>query len=129
MKQSILMITLLLLTPFTWAQDFKMQAYFKDDMKNRVMSFGISDNTTAQQAKKHAQRQPYTPGQVTAVYYYRPSQYQPKNGFNLEARNYNHAQQLIDGFDQPTFASMRYLNGNFEFVDCTSDKSWMCRNE
>lgn len=50
--------------------DFEQIEYYKNKEKWRVFVY-IAPNATTDQMKEHAQKQMYTPGKTTDVYYYR----------------------------------------------------------
>ena len=104
--------------------------YFKDDVGNRILSFEMTSTTTADDAKASALSLGYTPGQMTAAYYYPKGSTIPADGLTL-ARTVAAANRVLyetPGLGQWRFVYMRGLNGTEEFHDCVETPAdGLCR--
>ncbi len=55
------------------SEDFQQISYFKSDHNFRVFVYSVPDNTDLEAIKNHAEKQMYSNGSTTAVYYYTTS--------------------------------------------------------
>jgi hypothetical protein len=98
------------------------KGFFQDDRRNRVFTLEMPPGMTAAQAQAHAQSLPYTQGQVTGAYFYRPGSQMPIDGVTL-ARNFLVATEVLDtpGLSRYAYAYVRGFNGNATFADCEAN--------
>ena len=104
------------------------KGYFQDSRRNRVFTLEMPAGMTSEQARAHAENLPYTQGQVTGAYYYRPGAQLPIDGVTL-ANDFLAATQVLDtpGLSRFSFAYVRGFNGQAAFADCeTTPKNDLC---
>lgn len=104
--------------------DIRTVGNFMDSKRNRVYSFAMRAGTDEATVREHARALPYTPGQITAAYYYPESTVIPADGITL-AESYMAAINTI--YDDPHMGKWKYVYmqsfspGGPTFEDCTAN--------
>ena len=102
--------------------------YFKSSVNDRIFTARLSGDASEEDARIFGESRPHTAGQMTAVYIYENEAVIPADGVTRA----NSVSEVNDVLELPNLSSwrfvyMRYRNGNFEFVDCESTTSVLCR--
>jgi len=102
--------------------------YFESKVNDRIFTARLSKDASEEDARVFGESRPHTAGQITAVYIYENEAEIPADGVSLARSVF----EVNDNLDNPNLSSwrfvyMRYRNGNFEFVDCESSASILCR--
>jgi hypothetical protein len=106
--------------------------YLTDDANNRIRTFELSSNATADSVQAHASRLTSTPGQILAAYYYSPGSTIPADGVTL-AKTMTEANRVlydVPGLSKWRYAYMKNFGGDVSFVDCdATPRSDLCRQK
>jgi hypothetical protein len=102
--------------------------YFKSSVNDRIFTARLSGDASEEDARIFGESRPHTAGQMTVVYIYENEAVIPADGVTRA----NSVSEVNDVLELPNLSSwrfvyMRYRNGNFEFVDCESTTSVLCR--
>jgi hypothetical protein len=97
------------LAPQTSA-DIEMVGYWKKD-RDRVFTYRIQNNVSAEEVRAHARRQMHTQGRLTYVFYYRNSVPNPTSASNL-----NNALTITEE-STPVYSFLKMKNGQINESD------------
>ena len=105
-------------------EKFHQRVYFKSDVRDRIFVYQAKSVVTADQAKKLAQMQMHTSGQMTAVYIYQPNQIAPGNILNTERSIFRVNDLLYNSTDINSwrFAYFKNRDDSVNFVDCETEQ-------
>lgn len=111
------------------ADELRQRGYFKGANSDRVFTVEISPDVMPEAAQAHGARLPYTPGQMTAAYYYVRGSMIPVDGVTRAKNLFEVNRVLYDvpGLSPWTFAYQRSRNGEAVFVDCRNGAVDLCR--
>ena len=102
--------------------------YFKSSVNDRIFTARLSKDGSEEDARIFGESRPHTAGQMTAVYIYESEAEIPSDGVTLASSVFEVNENLaLPNLSSWRFVYMRYRNGNFEFVDCESAASDICR--
>ena len=108
---------------------FDQVGYFKDDLNNRIFTVLFPPEATRDDVQAHAERLMHTSGRLMAAYFYPVSVAAPGDEVTLAPSAFE-ANEAIFGLNTHTYAFMRYLNGNIEFVECGVERAHdLCKQE
>lgn len=122
-------IGVLLVSQAAVADEFRQRGYFKGPSNDRVFTVEIAPGTTPEAAQAHGGKLPYTPGQMTAAYYYVRGGTIPVDGVT-RAKNLLEVNRVlydVPGLSPWAFAYQRTRNGEAVFVDCRNGAADLCR--
>jgi hypothetical protein len=102
--------------------------YFKSSVNDRIFTARLSKDASEKDARVFGESRPHTAGQMTAVYIYENDSEIPADGVTLARSVFEANENLANSnLSSWRFVYMRYRNGNFEFLDCESTASDICR--
>jgi hypothetical protein len=128
MKISLVFAAIMLVSCGEADSEVQQVGYFKSSTNDRIFTARLSKEGSEEDALKFSESKPHTAGQMTAVYIYESEAVIPADGVTLA----NSVFEVNDALNLPSLSSwrfvyMRYRKGNFEFVDCESSASVLCR--
>lgn len=102
------------------APKFRQVGYLKDKVNNRIFSIAIPQTASIDLVRSHAEKLPYTPGQMTGAYYFLEGPGIPADGITLAGNVLKANRVLYDTPGVPSwrFAYQRSFNGQSVFYDC-----------
>ena len=109
---------------------FHQRVYFKSSARDRIFVYQAKSIVTAEEARKLAQMQMHTIGQMTAVYIFQPNTIAPGNILNTENSVFRVNDLLYNAADIDAwrFAYFKNRNDSVIFVDCeTGQDQTFCR--
>ena len=102
--------------------------YFKSSVNDRIFTARLSSDASEEDARIFGESRRHTAGQMTAVYIYENEAVIPADGVTRANSVFEVNENLANpNLSSWRFVYMRYRNGNFEFVDCESTTSVLCR--
>ena len=113
--------------------NFDKVGYFKDDLRNRIVTVTYKPGTSANEIRTYAESLMYTEGQMMAAYFYSEGGLVPADGVTL-ASTMTEVNDLLyetPGLSNWRYAYMRYFKiGATEFVNCEHDlDNDLCRKK
>ena len=98
---------------------FRQVGYFKN-ASNRIFTIAYTEGTSESEIRAHAEGLMYTPGKMTAAYFYQEGSMIPADGVTLAQTVFEANEVLYDtpGLSSWRYAYMRSFKGTTEFVDC-----------
>ena len=130
MKKYLSILFLIFLCLGCGENAIKMEAYFKDDNKNRIKTYSFDESIMEDDIIKHGKKQMNTAGRLTAVYYYPKGAKIPRSGVQ-NAQDIFYANTVIDMYaEEIDCIYMIGQDGKHYFANCIEnpDDDWCVNN-